>query len=340
MPNPVKDIAIIGAGVSGLICAHDLISAGHNVTVFDKSRGVGGRLATRRTEEFMFYHGAASFGASHDAFRAYIDAALQQGHLAETTQQCPFNMTSSPYYASRIGANRAFKHLVAPQNVRLQTHIARIQQDKSRWSLMTDEHCIGTFKHVILAVPAPQAISLLGDLDSDMTSALKGVSYRPFWTLMLGLKTHMEHPDSAINRDVFECVINDDEKKTLTFYTTDEWTRAHLELSKGDARDILLEQLYQANHVKPHDIDIAMAHRWRYGIVQKSLQTPFLKNVGGSLYACGDWALEGGVESAFLSGKALAEEILAMHSPLYRTVNYAASFDVFRCGCMAFTMPV
>ena len=42
----LKNIAIIGAGISGLIAARNLIQK-HNVTIFDKSRGVGGRMSTR-----------------------------------------------------------------------------------------------------------------------------------------------------------------------------------------------------------------------------------------------------------------------------------------------------
>ncbi|MDO9620329.1 MAG: FAD-dependent oxidoreductase, partial [Moraxellaceae bacterium] len=42
-----RSIAIIGAGMSGLSCASALQQLGHNVTVFDKSRGMGGRMSTR-----------------------------------------------------------------------------------------------------------------------------------------------------------------------------------------------------------------------------------------------------------------------------------------------------
>ena len=43
-------IAIIGAGLAGLSAARALTAAGHTPVVFEKSRGLGGRLATRRTE--------------------------------------------------------------------------------------------------------------------------------------------------------------------------------------------------------------------------------------------------------------------------------------------------
>ena len=44
-----KHFAIIGAGIAGITCARTLVQAGHQVTVFEKSRGVGGRMSTRST---------------------------------------------------------------------------------------------------------------------------------------------------------------------------------------------------------------------------------------------------------------------------------------------------
>jgi predicted NAD/FAD-dependent oxidoreductase len=61
------DFAIIGAGMAGLACADALKEAGHNVALFDKGRGPGGRMSTRRMEtplgEVAFDHGAQYFTA-------------------------------------------------------------------------------------------------------------------------------------------------------------------------------------------------------------------------------------------------------------------------------------
>ncbi len=47
------EIAVIGAGVAGLTCAQKLQQTGRRVVVFDKSQGLGGRLATRRLLALM-----------------------------------------------------------------------------------------------------------------------------------------------------------------------------------------------------------------------------------------------------------------------------------------------
>ena len=72
----MKRIAIIGAGLAGLTCGKALQQAGHDVVIFEKSRGIGGRLATRRAEPFYFDHGVAAFTASDDAFQGFVNQLL------------------------------------------------------------------------------------------------------------------------------------------------------------------------------------------------------------------------------------------------------------------------
>ena len=55
-------VAIVGAGIAGLSCALRLQGGDHHVTLFDKGRGAGGRMSTRRVETpagtAAFDHGA------------------------------------------------------------------------------------------------------------------------------------------------------------------------------------------------------------------------------------------------------------------------------------------
>jgi monoamine oxidase len=58
-------VGIIGSGIAGLSCADRLTSFGHEVCLFDKGRGPGGRMSTRRVEveghTLSFDHGAQYF---------------------------------------------------------------------------------------------------------------------------------------------------------------------------------------------------------------------------------------------------------------------------------------
>lgn len=88
----MKSIAIIGAGVAGTVCAHRLKQADFNPIIFEKSRGLGGRLATRRTRAgHTFDHGAQYITAHSAKFKTLLNmlsrmALPMYGPLAKTSK--------------------------------------------------------------------------------------------------------------------------------------------------------------------------------------------------------------------------------------------------------------
>jgi len=91
-----QTLAVIGVGIAGAACAHALLPAGHPVHVCDKSRGPGGRLATRRVEWLDRHEqarttrldpGAVGITASFAAFQSFVNQALQVGWVAEVAEQ-------------------------------------------------------------------------------------------------------------------------------------------------------------------------------------------------------------------------------------------------------------
>ena len=67
--------AVVGAGMAGITCARTLVQAGHRVTVFEKSRGPGGRMATRDSEFGSFDHGAQYFTVRDERFEQALATA-------------------------------------------------------------------------------------------------------------------------------------------------------------------------------------------------------------------------------------------------------------------------
>jgi predicted NAD/FAD-dependent oxidoreductase len=72
------DVAIVGAGIAGLLAAEHLAAAGHRVVVLDKGRGIGGRMATRRLGDAVFDHGAQFFTVRGRAFGGTVAAAHEK----------------------------------------------------------------------------------------------------------------------------------------------------------------------------------------------------------------------------------------------------------------------
>lgn len=74
-----KHVLVVGAGMSGLMAARTLEQAGHTVTVVDKGRGVGGRMATRRVQQAVFDHGAQFFTVRHPRFATIVEGLVGSG---------------------------------------------------------------------------------------------------------------------------------------------------------------------------------------------------------------------------------------------------------------------
>ncbi|MFN3688971.1 NAD(P)-binding protein [Salinarimonas sp.] len=80
--DAARSVAIVGAGLSGIVAARDLAAVGFRVRVFEKSRGVGGRMATRRGDAGAFDHGAQYMRATGADFAREVAALEAQGVLA------------------------------------------------------------------------------------------------------------------------------------------------------------------------------------------------------------------------------------------------------------------
>ena len=81
--NDTPRIAIIGAGIAGLTCARELVRHGIDPVLFDKGRGLGGRLSTRRGEGgYQFDHGARYLTAKSGGFESFLQDAEAAGAIA------------------------------------------------------------------------------------------------------------------------------------------------------------------------------------------------------------------------------------------------------------------
>ena len=82
LPDISMKIAVIGAGIAGITFARQL-AENANVTVFEKSRGYGGRMSVRRSGHWQFDHGAQFFTARSQQFRQLIEELARQDIVAQ-----------------------------------------------------------------------------------------------------------------------------------------------------------------------------------------------------------------------------------------------------------------
>jgi len=324
--NPMPRVAVIGAGISGLICARTLADHGFPVTVFDKSRGTGGRAATRRAEpEWSFDHGAQYFTARDPLFARYVQAWQSQGVVAEWGGRVVklhngsvVDTTPQPRYVGVPGMSALGTHLAEDLTVRRETRISRVTPADGGWNLTDDSGAgFGQFELLIMAVPAPQAAKLLAP--HPFAAAASGVTMAPCWAVLVAFDARYEVPwDGAFIHDSpLSWVARNSSKPgrptgpdCWVLHASPGWSSAHLEDSAESVCLQLLEALATATGLMLPNLTHMATHRWRFSQGSDPADRRALFDPDAGLVMCGDWLAGGRVEGAFLSGVAATGYVL------------------------------
>ncbi len=320
-------IAMIGAGMAGLSCARALTAAGHAVCLFDKGRGPGGRMSTRRVQtplgEFRFDHGAQRILPRSGAFAAevagWVGAGAAAAWTAEVVTLDPGGdlrpEDDRPCHVGVPGMNGIIRHLARDQAVAWGRRVERIDGPAGeRLLAFGDGGTEGPFDAVLVAVPAEQAAPLLAGCAPDAAAAARAVRSDPCWTAMLAFDASLEAPfDAAGYSDgpIAWAARNSSKPgrgpgETWVLQASADWSCNHLE----DAPEAVAAALVAA-FAPPDEPVFAAAHRWRYSQVSEPAGQPAFWDPGSGIGACGDWCCGREIEDAWRSGLALAGKIPA-----------------------------
>lgn len=319
-----KNIAIIGAGLSGLTAAHALKDAA-NVTLFDKSRGVGGRMSTRYAGEYEFDHGAQFFTARDARFQGAVEVAILNGDVAPWQGRALYQKgtersadTGGDRFVGTPRMNSWVKAMAEGLNISLGVRVSKLSKADGQWTLHFENgQAQNGFDHVISAVPSVQAIDLLPDSFSGMKQ-IKATKMDACFALMIGFEGYHDFGwDSLrVNNNVNAWLAVNSDKPgrnkavtTLMVHSAPEWSNTHAEADRG-----WVQAQMESSASKLCGVDVSNAphrvlHRWLYSSVSASPQQSALYDPALGLAACGDWCLGGRVEGAYLSGLAAADFI-------------------------------
>lgn len=205
------DVAVIGAGLAGLICAQQLQQAGYSVVVVEKSRGLGGRLATRRLQNTCADHGVRYLSVQGSNFEGSLSRHLIQALLTSDVIQpwtnkvlkvhLPSELSASrhqdwvqvePYYAAEQGLTAVAKFLAVGLDIRRGQRVQSLEatsQVTSQWQLRLETIDAESTppllaRSLVMAIPAPQALMLLEPLSEsglplDLIQQVRSVQFDP-----------------------------------------------------------------------------------------------------------------------------------------------------------------
>lgn len=327
--SEIGDVAIIGAGISGLACARRLMDAGVNVAVFEKSRGVGGRMSTRRTpEQERFDHGAQYFTARDEKFNEVVNTWLQadvvapwNGHFVKLSNgEINEEDRATTRYVGVPSMSSVCRHMATGLPISINTKVLPPERRGSRWHLRCQDGIDrGEFDCVISSAPASQTVELLR-ATPELQQQAGRVTMRGCWSVMLSFDRTLELGFQAafIEKSPLAWIAcnsskpgRDSGRETWVLHASPDWTEDHMENLPEHILHELTSAFFEAigrEQIEPY---FSTCHRWRYAIPAPPLEVPCLFESKLRLGACGDWCGGPRVEGAFLSGIAMADCILS-----------------------------
>ncbi len=344
-------IAIIGAGPAGLTAAWRLQSIDADVTVFEKSRGYGGRAATRSHGNLRYDFGANYIPHPPKRIRTLITQHLSTDRLATIPQpvwtfdangtRTPGDPESNakPRWTYAHGINTLGKVLAAAADARVHrsTRIQRLAYADATWTLYsTDDASFGPFDAVLLTPPAPQQVDILsastvsGQATDHVNACVRALQQTPYnaqFAYVYGLSHRLERPEpfhALLNTDrqhpIAWLSIEDDkpgrvprDQSIVCVQMSPSWTAPRVDDDPAQYTEAVHRQAAALLDNPLDGVAWTDAHRWRYAAPTTATDPEPLDAAHTvGLYFAGDFRVgKGRVARAMDTGWTQADRIAA-----------------------------
>jgi len=326
MTAPRTTAAVVGAGMSGSMCAHRLAAHGFEVTVFDKARGPGGRTTTRRIGSVSVDHGAQYFTARDPRFRQTVDRWLDSGviarwsqPLAELRSGSATLMPQGERYVGVPGMSAMARDLLGSSVSRFGAAVQSAQFVEGYWRVvLTDGSNAGPFDVLVVATPPAQALALV-EADTALPEQSRSMAMLPCWATVLTFPHKLDVAFAAafVEGSELSWIARDSSKPgrestsdVWVLHASAAWSQRQLESPELHVQRMLSQAFETAIGAEGLSPQHLLTHRWRYARPESSDAPGSLYDPSKRIGFCGDWLTDGRVEAAALSGMDLANRII------------------------------
>lgn len=316
------NITIIGGGLSGIFAAKTLVEKGDTPIIIEKSKSVGGRMATRRIDEGHADHGAQFFTVRSPELQNLTEEWLENQWIKHWFGK------DYPRYTGVNGMTPFVKKLAQDLPVHLEEHVDRIDIIEKGLTLSTNIGKEYASDAVIVTAPVPQSLELLQKshipLSNQDNVALIESNFRPCFVGLFSLNKPVSVGEHGIisehlPRGVDKIVANDQKgistPPILSVYMNGEWSADHFEQKDEEVVAQILTTI-SPHVIQTDNVATSQVKRWRYAEATHVYRRPFLKLDDYPIFIAGDSFLTKGdtsgrtrVESAILSGIRVGEAV-------------------------------
>lgn len=309
-------VAVVGAGLSGLMAARALRAAGHDVVVFDKGRSPGGRLATRRIGGARLDHGAQFFTVRSDSFAEHVHRWQREGLVFEWCRGFFPAGDGYPRYAVNGGMNALAKHLATGLDVRCDSLVFSLHRSpgssRGEWEVKLDDASLVYADALVVTCPIPQTFSLLVSAEVAMPEQLWRTDYDRTLCLLAVCNgpTSIPDPGGVQGADGFTFIADNRRKGisevgAVTLHAEPAWSEEHWDSAPDDVHRMLLERARP--WLGDAEVVESQVKRWRFATPRSIWPEPTWSPPDlGTLTLAGDAFAGPRVEGAALSGLAAA----------------------------------
>ncbi|KFA37879.1 NAD(P)/FAD-dependent oxidoreductase [Xanthomonas vasicola] len=325
LPARVQKVAVIGAGLAGLVCAQQLQAAGYAVTVFDQVDAPGGRMRHCTGDHWQCDHGAQYFTARDPAFAAVVDAWIDAGIAAPWQAriaswdgaQLSHSHSALTRYVGVPDMAAPARALAVHLDIRLSTEVHALQRSGQGWSVScAQDTAAHMFDAVLLAVPTPNAAKLFPPIAPAFSSIAQHAQMQPAWAVIAHFDGPVDPGYDAlfVNNGPLRWVARNSSKparagiETWLLHATAEWSQVHCDATPTDVIASIVPELAALGLPTPQSCD---AFFWTVASSNPALQIGCVWDAQLGLGMCGDWLAGGKVEGAWQSGVALAQRVCA-----------------------------
>jgi len=322
-----KNIAVIGAGLAGITIALK-INKKFDVKVFEKSRGVGGRMSTRQETPYFFDHGAQFFKIKTSDFKNFLSELFSQQIIQPWSFRLAYfdrqNLSKiklikheDKFYVGVPNMDSIIKYLSKNCNVILNTKIERIIKENDKWNLYDqNKKLYGSYDWVVLSLPSQQSLKLITEKVS-FYHLIERIKMKGCFSLMVGMSKSLNLDyDAALikNEDLAWLAVNNSKPSRMNNYcllvnSSYDYALKNINTSKEKVLKHLLNISSKFINYNLSKSNMIKIHEWRYVEAKCSPKENYFIDYKEKIAVCGDWFINSRVEGAFLSANELAKKI-------------------------------